>query len=198
MIHYHGTPVGGSRQDAARFLIGRHALVSFSYPSDIGIVADVCQSFCLDNGAFTAWKKGGEVDVAGYQEWVSEWSRHPGFDFALIPDVIDGDEFANDDLIERFKDADLARYGAPVWHMHESIERLHRLCTEWRVVALGSSGQWASVGTNSWWSRIGEAMDAICDENGRPLAKLHGLRMLDPAVFNNATPFQRRQYKRGS
>lgn len=27
MIHYHGTPVGGTRQDGARFLAGRHALV---------------------------------------------------------------------------------------------------------------------------------------------------------------------------
>lgn len=25
MIHYHGTPVGGSRQDVARFLMTRHA-----------------------------------------------------------------------------------------------------------------------------------------------------------------------------
>ena len=25
MIHYHGTPVGGSRQDVARFLMGRPA-----------------------------------------------------------------------------------------------------------------------------------------------------------------------------
>jgi hypothetical protein len=30
---------------------------------------------------------------------------------------------------------------------------------------------------------MAEAMDAICDEQGRPMAKLHGLRMLDPAIF---------------
>jgi hypothetical protein len=30
---------------------------------------------------------------------------------------------------------------------------------------------------------MSEAMDAICDEHGRPLAKLHGLRMLNPAIF---------------
>jgi hypothetical protein len=90
MIHYHGTPIGGPRKDAARFLAGRHALVPFSYPDDIGIVAEVCQSFCLDNGAFTVWKQGGKLDVDGYIRWVAEWHRHPGFDFALIPDVIDG------------------------------------------------------------------------------------------------------------
>lgn len=52
MIHYHGTPIGGTRQDAARFLAGRHALVPFPRQDDVAIVAEVCQSFCFDNGAF--------------------------------------------------------------------------------------------------------------------------------------------------
>lgn len=182
MIHYHGTPVGGSRQDAARFLKGRHALVPFSYPEDIGIVAEVCQSFCLDNGAFTVWKKGGEVDVPGYIEWVRVWYRHPGFDFALIPDVIDGTEKENDELVRAWPKA---LPGAPVWHMHESLARLQWLARNYRVVALGSSGQYASVGTTDWWERMNGAMRSICDEQGRPMCKLHGLRMLDPEVFQH-------------
>ena len=180
MIHYHGTPLGGPRQDAARFLIGRHALVPFSYTDDIAIVADVCQSFCLDNGAFTVWKKGGQLDVPGYIAWCREWHRHPGFDFALIPDVIDGDEQQNDELLAAWPD-DIE--GVPVWHMHESLERLQRLANTWRTVALGSSGAWASVGTAGWWNRMTDAMTAICDDQGRPACKLHGLRMLDPDVF---------------
>lgn len=28
------------------------------------------------------------------------------------------------------------------------------------------------------------AMNAICDEHGRPACRLHGLRMLDPAIFS--------------
>ncbi len=180
MIHYHGTPVGGSRQDAARFLSGRHALVPFSYPEDMGIVAEVCQSFCLDNGAFTAWRQGGQVDVPGYITWVNQWSRHPGFDFAIIPDVIDGSEEENNALVHGWPQA---LPGAPVWHMHETLSRLQWLATTFRVVALGSSGQYASVGTPRWWERMNEAMRAICDEQGRPMCKLHGLRMLDPQVF---------------
>jgi hypothetical protein len=31
---------------------------------------------------------------------------------------------------------------------------------------------------------MAEAMDVICDRSGRPCAKIHGLRMLDPAVFS--------------
>jgi len=28
-------------------------------------------------------------------------------------------------------------------------------------------------------------MDAICDDQGRPVCRLHGLRMLDPAIFQS-------------
>jgi hypothetical protein len=72
----------------------------------------------------------------------------------------------------------------PVWHMHESYERLVRLCRTWPRVALGSSGEYADVGTPQWWQRMGGAMDAICDDDGRPPCKLHGLRMLNPTVFS--------------
>ncbi len=180
MIHYHGTPVGGSRQDAARFLAGRHALVPFPRKDDLGAVAETCQSFVFDNGAFSVWKKGGTLDVDGYIRWADDWHRHPGFDWALIPDVIEGDEEANDRLLEDWP-AHLP--GAPVWHMHESLGRLQRLCREWRTVALGSSGDWPTPGANRWWERMTLAMDAICDQDGRPPCRLHGLRMMSPKVF---------------
>lgn len=181
MIHYHGTPIGGTRQDAARFLHGRHALVPFPRQDDMGAVAELCQSFVFDNGAFSIWRKGGTLDVDGYKRWVDDWHRHPGFDWALIPDVIDGDEDANDRLLEQWPSH---LPGVPVWHLHESVERLVRLASQWRTVALGSSGQWATPGTAAWWKRMSEAMAAICDDKGRPLCRLHGLRMLDPAVFS--------------
>ncbi|HGQ7300435.1 TPA: hypothetical protein ACMFPK_000849 [Pseudomonas aeruginosa] len=180
MIHYHGTPIGGTRQDAARFLAGRHALVPFPRQDDIAIVAEVCQSFCFDNGAFSVWKKGGTLDIEGYLRWVDDWRRHPGFDWALIPDVIDGDEADNDRLLEQWPEQ---LPGVPVWHLHESLERLQRLASVWRTVAIGSSGQWATPGTAPWWKRISAAMNSICDAYGRPTCRLHGLRMLDPKIF---------------
>ena len=180
MKHYHGTPIGGTRQDVARFLQGRHALVPFPRPDDAGIVADVCKSFVFDNGAFTVWKQGGQLDVEGYVRWVDDWHRHPGFEWALIPDVIEGSEEENDRLLEAWP---LQLPGVPVWHLHESLERLKRLAAQWSTVALGSSGQWATPGTAGWWRRLADAMDAICDEHGRPLCRLHGLRMLNPDIF---------------
>lgn len=183
MIHYHGTPMGGKREEATRFLMGRHALVPFFYPEDLPTVAEVCQSFVLDNSAYTVWNSGGKLNVPGFIAWVREWCRHPGFDWALIPDVIDGAEAENDELEALWRDEGMERYGVPVWHLHESLERLTRLCREWRTVALGSSGKWSKPGHPAWWSRMREAMTACCDDKGRPSARLHGLRMMDPAIF---------------
>lgn len=179
MIAYHGCPLSGPTDQAGRFYRGRHILVSFAYPDHLPAVADNASSFVLDNGAFTAWRKGKPLDVAGYMAWVREWHRHPGFDWALIPDVIDGGEQENNQLISRWG---CSLPGVPVWHLHESVQRLRWLCGAWQRVALGSSGKWSTPGTPDWWQRIDEAMNAICDEAGRPFCKLHGLRMLNPEI----------------
>lgn len=185
VIHYHGGPVTPSPA-AMTLWARRHAMISFAYPEQLPLAADVCQSFALDNGAFTHWKNGGgKVDVKEYVAWVNEWRQHPGFDWALIPDAIDGDEHENDLLLGVFRDEGGDLLGSvPVWHLHESLERLVRLGRAFPRVALGSSGDFATVGTHDWWQRIGLAMDAICDKDGRPRCKLHGLRMLDPTIFS--------------
>lgn len=183
MIHYHGTPIGGTRQDAARFLIGRHAFVSFARPDDLAVAMECCQSFALDNGAFTLWKKGGKVDVVAYHAWVHSIAGHPGVDFCIIPDVIDGTEQENVDLVTLWLRMGSRVKCVPVWHLHESLEWLDYLVSHFQLVAIGSSGQWSQPGTRQWWVRMGQAMAVACDKDGRPRTKLHGLRMLDPAIF---------------
>ena len=187
MIHYHGMPITPASTAKAAVMVG-HAFVSFRYPDQLGLVLDVCQSFAVDNGAFSAWKSGEPVtDWSRYYAWVAELHRYPSFDFAVIPDVIDGDEKANDALLAEWPwrgDAKGGCIGAPVWHMHESIDRLQRLANEWHRVCIGSSGQFAIVGDSKWWNRMAEAMNYITDKNGSPICKLHGLRMLNPDVFS--------------
>jgi hypothetical protein len=183
MIHYHGTPIGGSGADAAQFLCGRHALVPFSYPAHLHLVKECCSSFVLDNGAFTFWRKGeGDVDYDRYVEWCYQSSRHPGFDWAIIPDKIDGTSEQNDELLCRWP-SDIR--GVPVYHLHEPVERAAELSNRYETVAIGSSGQWPKPGLPSWWKRISEVMAAMCDAEGIPNCRLHGLRMLDPAVFSH-------------
>jgi hypothetical protein len=153
-------------------------MISFAYPEQLPTAASVCESFALDNGAFTEWKSGGKSDWEKFYKWVDDWRKHPAFDWALIPDVIDGDENANDSLV--FSQWPFgATVGVPVWHLHESIARLQYLASSFPRIALGSSGKWSTPGTNKWWARIAEAMQALC-VNGSPLVKIHGLRMLNP------------------
>lgn len=188
MIHYHGTPMGGKRANVEDFLRGRHALIPFVRQEDLACAAMVCESFCFDNGAFSAWKSGNPItDWRPYYGWCQDWARHPGFDFAIVPDVIDGSEKDNDELLREWDRKmwhPIYVEGAPVWHLHESLERLQRLCTSrWRRVCIGSSGQWATPGTDAWRERMSDAMRFCCDEHGRPLVKLHGLRMLSRKIF---------------
>lgn len=186
MIHYHGTPFSGDDSIQAKSLIGRHAMVSFATPGHLPLISEVCQSFCLDNGAFSAWKREHDPDWSAYAEWVNEWSTHPCFDFYVIPDVIDGDHTDNLKLLGRWlglAKKSMLTHGAPVWHMHEPLEMLRDFSNAFYRVCIGSSGEYAVVGSSSWWNRIAEAMSTCCDENGRPKCKLHGLRMLDSRIF---------------
>jgi len=182
MIHYHGTPTS-SRQNAARILAARHALVSYAEPSCLDVVAEVAQSFVLDNGAFTYHRRGEPMtDWSGYYRWAGPLLRLPGCDWAVIPDAIGGTEEENDALLDEWP---FHRHqGVPVYHLHESLDRLQRLVHTWPRVALGSSGDFWQVGSGSWWIRMGVAMDVACDQDGYPLAKLHGLRMLNWRVFS--------------
>lgn len=181
MIHYHGTPCGGTKTDAKYFLKNRHALVSFANQQDVGIVMQETSSFILDNGAFTFWRGGKSPNWDKYIEWVSEIGKSPKFDWWLIPDVIDGNEDDNWRLM--FNYGRKFPFGVPVFHMHESIYHLQRLIDSYDRIAIGSSGQWPNPGTPSWWNRMNILMKTICNSDGTPKVKLHGLRMLDPKIF---------------
>jgi hypothetical protein len=181
VIHYHGLPITPETA-AAHAIGGGHAFVSFAHSGQLAIAAHACQSFAVDNGAFSAWKQGAPVqDWRPFYAWAAEAKLIPACDFAVIPDVIDGDEAANDALLAEWP---LPRwFGAPVWHMHESLARLERLAAAFPRVCIGSSGEFASIGTAAWWGQMARAMRVVCDDDGRPLCKLHGLRMLNPDIF---------------
>lgn len=183
MIFYHGTPIGGSKTDAAMFLTNKHGLVSFANQGHMEQVAECCSSFVLDNGAFTFWNGGKTPDWDKYYQWVEKWAVHPGFDWHLIPDIIDGSEDDNWRLMFHYHKEAAKFSGVPVYHMHESMGHLERMVSSYRRIAIGSSGQWPSPGTDSWWARIAEIMKVVCDSDGKPRCKLHGLRQMNKAIF---------------
>jgi hypothetical protein len=189
MIHYHGLPI---TPDSAciQIMHGGHALISHHYPSQLGIAAEVCKSFVLDNGAFSAWKKGEPItDWKPYLEWALNGMSHPNCDWIIIPDVIGGTEKENDSLMDWFVGRWICHrklpYSecVPVWHLHESFTRLQMLASLFPRIAFGSSGDFSMPKTSKWWSRVVSALRHISLSDGRLYCKVHGLRMLDPAVF---------------
>lgn len=179
-MHYHGGPITPATC-ALEAWTGRHAFVSYAAPMQMTLAAEVTQSFALDNGAFSFWKAKKPVNWPGYYAWVAKWRTHPGFDFAVVPDVIEGSEEANDALAEEWP---FDRHeGAVVWHVNESLVRLRRLAETWPRVCIGSSGEWDVSTPKRFLERARLAFGAICGADHRPICKVHGLRMLNPEIF---------------
>jgi hypothetical protein len=187
VIRYHGGPIKPTAT-AVTLWSRRHAMVSFAYQEQAALAFEVAQSVMLDHSAVYIWTKdGADLDVPAVADFVRRWEKHPGCAGHLIPDKIGGTEEENDRLIASWLCTEKMGGGTPVWHLHESLDRLLYLvqCAVGRVypaVALGSSGQWSTPGTPAWWVRMSEAMNVICDDLGRPRCKLHGLRMLAPSI----------------
>lgn len=203
MIKYYGTPITSKESHIFREVMPtRNALVSFANPSDLYRAIELCEKIMLDNGAFTTWnkvKKGKIKNIDWDKHWKSfyKWVDFhiDNIDYFFIPDVIDGSEEENDELIKKFfkkyrydcasnkpKQIDKA---IPIWHVNESNERLKRLCYEFDYIAFGSAGDYGNLGTEKWYKKMNEAMRIVCDEFGNPKVKIHMLRCLNPDIFLN-------------
>lgn len=160
ILHHHGTPITPNR--VLRELAGKHFCVSFAAPAQVKTVHRIGQSVMLDNGAFSVWKRGHVVDWRKWREWVEPWMDYPTT-WCVLPDSIEGDETENDRLLAAWP----MERGVPVWHLHESLDRLASLVSGHGRVCFGSSGQYATVGSVGWHRRVSSAFDTLADEFGR-------------------------------
>lgn len=171
-LHYHVTPLTPTA--ALESVAGSHFCVSYYRPDQIEIAHRLGQSVMLDNGAYSFWRDGVQAEASWWQSyylWAERWLSYPTT-WAVIPDVIDGGEEANDALLEDWPHGDR---GVPVWHMHESLDRLRALCAEWPKVAIGSSGLYSRMQSPSWHARMEQAFNAVWE----PGLWLHLLRGMD-------------------
>jgi hypothetical protein len=170
-IHYHGTPI--SPIDKLTELRGGHFCVSHWDPRDVERCHQFGQSVMLDNGAFSAWQSGAPIsDWSPFYDWCDRWLDHPTT-WAVIPDVITGDELDNDLLCRAWPHG--RERGAPVWHMHERVHRLLSLLDGHPRVCIGSSAQYAKVLSPEWQRRMDEAWRAI-SKRFRRTPNIHMLR----------------------
>lgn len=59
-----------------------------------------------------------------------------------------------------------------------------RLANEWPRVAIGSSGDYDVAKKSAFLGRMEQVLPLIIGPDGYPIAKLHGLRMLNPAIYS--------------
>ncbi|WP_312805832.1 hypothetical protein [Atlantibacter hermannii] len=182
VCHFHGTPVWGDSGAVHRIAVsGSGAFVSYARPDQLSDSLRYATEVAIDNGAFSAWKRGLVIDWQQFYQWLIPHYHHPRLSFFVIPDVVEGGEADNDALIANlprcFRDK-----AAPVWHLHESLSRLVELCHEWPRVCFGSSGVFATIRTPHWHRRMDDAFEAIYARHSFT-TKIHGLRMLDGRVL---------------
>ena len=153
-------------------LRGRSFCVSYSHKRRLG--AQLHQAIELvgedgillvDNGAFTAWRAGKKLDWChwdGFAAWAKDILDICPQAVMVVPDVIGGTVEENWQLAMEF----CCSGGIPwdrcmtVWHMHESLDYLRHM-TEMQYIAIGSSGQYAKVGTAAWHKRMRQAFRAL-------------------------------------
>lgn len=182
-IHLHGTPIT-PRAELMK-LAGRNFCVSYAAPGDVATVHKIGQMVMLDNGAFSFWRQGVEVDDefwAGYYDWCEKWLAHRTT-WAVIPDVIDGTVEENDRLVRMWPFG--PDQAAPVWHLHEPLDRLMGLCADWSKVCVGSSGQYAVIGTDAWHHRMHRVFNTLSTLDPKPW--VHMLRGM--ALVRSVYPF---------
>ncbi|MCS2161032.1 hypothetical protein MUU47_07810 [Scandinavium sp. H11S7] len=184
VIHYHGTPVWGDAGNVHRIAVnGAGAFVSYARPDQLSASIKYALSVAIDNGAFSAWKRGLVIDWQQFYQWLIPHYHHPKLSFFVIPDVVEGGEADNDALISKLPRCFRSK-AAPVWHLHESLNRLVELCREWPRVCFGSSGKYATIRTQLWHRRMSEAFETIYCKHSFS-TQIHGLRMLDGRVLGN-------------
>jgi hypothetical protein len=133
----------------------------------------------LDNGAFSAWKAGGHEPfmqqeyLDGYERWAKHVMARCPQAVGVVADTITGTTEQNREL---YMSTALNRERAMVvFHMHEANEYLAELLgAGFGTVAIGSSGEYAKVGTPEWHARITEIMTIVDAAADRP--RIHMMR----------------------
>ncbi len=162
-MHYHGTPI--TPRTVLQTLAGHNFCVSFAAPGDVAECHRIGQSVMLDNGAYSTWRRGVEMDWDAWAAWVEPWLEYRTT-WAVLPDVIGGGEEENDALASGYAWVLSGRSVVPVWHLHESFLRLGRLVDSYGRVCFGSSGDFATVGSVAWHRRVSDAFDSLADDFG--------------------------------
>ena len=177
-IHFHGTPIT-PRKELFK-MAGRHFCVSFADKRDAEVCVQIGQSVMFDNGAFSVWKQGTEIDWSDFYKWLEPRLGHPHW--AIIPDVITGTVEQNRKLLEDWPHP--AELSAPVWHTDEPIDWLLELAQyDFGKICFGSTPDY-EPGSDAWRERMTAAFNKLAKSGPMPwVHMLRGLAQIKPDGF---------------
>ena len=141
----HGTPITPKR--LLPQLRGHSFCVSFMHPEQLEDCIKLVgkdEVLILDNGAFTAWKKGIKLDDTWWEKyyaWANDAMDRCPNAVCVIPDVINGSEQENLELIAKAIKGDKIKYperAMAIWHLNESMGMLEKLFACFNFVGFGS------------------------------------------------------------
>jgi len=168
-IMFHGTPITPTRHLLR--MAGMHFCVSFANPQQADLCEEIGSSVLWDNGGFSAFTKGVEIDKDKLYSWLDSRLYPPHK--AVMLDVIGGSVKEQRQLLAQWpfpKDLSI-----PVWHMNLPLDYLKELCETYGAVCFGSSGEFWRIGTKAWRERADAAFEVVEGFPFRPY--VHGLRM---------------------
>ena len=174
MIHYHGTPLTPKEQ--LYKMAGKNFCVSFADARDADVCLQIGQSVMRDNGAFTSYTQGKQINYKKLYAWLEPKLGHPHW--CVIPDVIGGSVNDNKKLLLQHPFPDYL--SAPVWHLNLSLDYLLFLTDRYPKICFGSSGEYWKVGSDKWCNRINEAFNELAKKY-KHLPHIHMLRGLAQA-----------------
>lgn len=174
-IHYHGLPL--TPEVMLLDLAGKHVCISYATKRDpqVEYCLRAMQSIMFDNGRFSQFQQGIEIDDQAFYAWVRPMLRHPHW--AVVPDEIGGTVAQQRAMVSTWPFP--KELGAPVWHLGLSLDYLVELASEWPRVCFGSSEDYWQVGSAAWRGRMHQAFAAL--EDARLSPHIHGLRMMAEA-----------------
>lgn len=172
-LHYHGLPL--TPAEKLELLNGKNVCISHATArkSQTDWALKNAQSVMWDNGAFTFFRQGGNIDLNVFYSWLEDKLGHPHW--AVIPDVIGGTEEQQKEMLKTWVFP--RELGAPVWHLGLSFDYLLFLVDNYPKVCLGSSDKYWKVGGQEWQQRMDDTFDFLSSKR-KQLPWLHGLRML--------------------
>lgn len=151
---------------------GKRVLYSFATCHGLD-VPEKASGYCLDSGAFTAWKQGRRIDIDRLTAW---YERHDTAEFKLTLDVIGGTEAEQKENLRI-----LERNGqdvVPVFHGPglESWKWFDELCERYPLIAIGSVVQNNDSPKVTHW--LQQVFNRVWDKEAeQPKVRIHGLRM---------------------